>query len=77
MELLKKLATETQKCILFSTHDIDLAIQLCDEMIVMTREKTVQGQPCQLIESGIFEALFEHKNIDFDKEKGKFVFGNR
>ncbi|MEG1026614.1 MAG: ABC transporter ATP-binding protein, partial [Flavobacterium sp.] len=31
-KLLKKLTQETQKCILFSTHDIDLAIQLSDEM---------------------------------------------
>ncbi|RZK06564.1 MAG: ABC transporter ATP-binding protein, partial [Flavobacterium sp.] len=35
-KLLKKLTSETQKCILFSTHDIDLAIQLSNEMIVMT-----------------------------------------
>jgi len=27
-KLLKKLANENHKCILFSTHDIDLAIQL-------------------------------------------------
>ena len=33
-KLLKKLSEATNKCILFSTHDIDLAIQLSDEMIV-------------------------------------------
>ena len=76
LQLLQKLAFETDKCILFSTHDIDLAIQLCDEMIVMTPEKTVQGAPCQLIESGIFNALFDHKSIGFDTEKGKFIFKN-
>jgi iron complex transport system ATP-binding protein len=32
---LQKLTQQTQKCILFST-DIDMAIQLSDEMIVMT-----------------------------------------
>jgi iron complex transport system ATP-binding protein len=77
LQLLLKLAKETQKCILFSTHDIDLAIQLCDEMIIMTPEKTVQGQPCQLIENGIFDTLFDDKSIGFDKEKGKFIFGNK
>jgi iron complex transport system ATP-binding protein len=35
-KLLKKLTKETNKCILFSTHDIDMAIQLSDEMIIMT-----------------------------------------
>ncbi|WP_432671575.1 ABC transporter ATP-binding protein [Flavobacterium sp. SM2513] len=75
LQLLQKLAKETNKCILFSTHDIDLAIQLCDEMIIMTPEKTVQSSPCQLIEKGVFNALFDDKSIGFDKEKGKFVFG--
>ena len=77
LQLLLKLAKETQKCILFSTHDIDLAIQLCDEMIIMTPEKTVQSSLCELIESSIFNQLFDDKNIGFDKEKGKFIFGSR
>lgn len=76
LQLLQKLAKETQKCILFSTHDIDLAIQVCDEMIIMTPEKMVQSSPCELIESGIFNTLFADKNIRFDKNKGKFIFGS-
>lgn len=75
-KLLKKLTTETQKCILFSTHDIDLAIQLSDEMIVMTPENTVQETPCNLIEKGTFSQLFQDENISFDVEKGKFLFKN-
>ncbi len=72
--LLKNLSKETDKCILFSTHDIDLAIQLSDEMIVMTEEILVQDQPCNLISKGIFDTMFKDENIFFDKEKGKFTF---
>jgi len=72
-KLLKKLSKETQKCILFSTHDIDLAIQLSDEMIVMTKGNCVQDQPCNLITSGIFSSLFQDETIVFDAEKGKFL----
>jgi iron complex transport system ATP-binding protein len=72
-KLLQKLAHETEKCILFSTHDIDLAIQLSDEMIVMTEGFCIQDQPCNLIEKGVFNTLFEDENIVFDKEKGKFI----
>lgn len=72
-KLLKKLTVETQKCILFSTHDIDLAIQLSDEMIVMTKEKVLQNQPCNLILDGTFSNLFSSENILFDAEKGKFI----
>ncbi len=73
-KLLKKLTEETNKCILFSTHDIDLAIQLSDEMVVMTKEKTIQDQPCHLIEKGVFNTLFQDENIVFDDQKGKFLF---
>ena len=72
-KLLQKLAHETEKCILFSTHDIDLAIQLSDEMIVMTKEKTIQDQPCNLIEKGVFDTLFKDEHIVFDKIHGKFI----
>ena len=72
-KLLKKLTVETQKCIMFSTHDIDLAIQLSDEMIVMTNEKVIQNQPCNLILDGTFSNLFLSENILFDSEKGKFI----
>ncbi len=72
-KLLKKLTQETQKCILFSTHDIDLAIQLSDEMIIMTPEMVVQDEPCNLISKGSFATLFKDEHIIFDSEKGKFV----
>jgi iron complex transport system ATP-binding protein len=72
-KLLKKLTKETNKCILFSTHDIDLAIQLSDEMILMTEEIVVQDQPCNLISKGVFSTLFKNENIIFDNEKGKFI----
>ena len=75
-KLLKKLSQETNKCILFSTHDIDLAIQLSDEMIVMTQEKVYQDQPCNLISNGVFETLFKDEKISFDGTKGKFVISN-
>jgi iron complex transport system ATP-binding protein len=72
-KLLQKLAHETEKCILFSTHDIDLAIQLSDEMIVMTEGFCIQDQPCNLIEKGVFDTLFKDEHIAFDKTRGKFI----
>ena len=74
--LLKKLAHETRKCILFSTHDIDLAIQLSDSMVIMTAAEVIQDEPCQLIQNGAFDHLFADENISFDIDKGKFIFKN-
>jgi iron complex transport system ATP-binding protein len=73
LKLLKKLTQETGKCILFSTHDIDMAIQLSDEMIIMTPETVVQDEPCNLISKGSFNTIFKDEHIVFDNDKGKFV----
>ncbi|NJM80598.1 MAG: ABC transporter ATP-binding protein, partial [Flavobacterium sp.] len=63
---------ETGKTILYSTHDIDLAIQLCDEMIVLTENKLIKDQPCNLIAQNVFNELFQNESVVFDKTTGKF-----
>ena len=72
LKLLQKLTRTTNKCVLFSSHDIDLAIQVADEMIVFTDTVIVQDEPCKLIENGIFESIFKDESIIFDKLKGSF-----
>lgn len=72
LKLLQKLAKDTGKTILFSSHEIDLAIQLCDTMIVMNAGTVVANQPCKLIQQGVFESLFPKDLISFDKETGSF-----
>lgn len=72
-KLLKKLTQETNKCILFSTHDIDMAIQLSDDMILMTTETVIQDEPCNLISKGSFNTIFTDEHIIFDSQKGKFI----
>ena len=56
-----------------ASHDIDMAIQITDEMIIMTPETVIQDEPCQLISKGSFNTLFKDEHIIFDIEKGKFV----
>lgn len=72
LKLLQQLVKDTNKTILFSSHEIDLAIQLCDSMIVMTNEGIVSDTPCRLIEQGIFETLFPNDLIGFDSSTGSF-----
>ena len=76
LKLLKKLASETNKCVLFSTHDLDLALQLSDQIIVMNSEKTVMDFPENLIKNGTLDSLFKDEAIYFDKEKAKFILKN-
>lgn len=73
LKLLKKLARETQKTILFSTHEIDLAIQLSDQMILMTEKETLMKTPEQLIKEGHFDRLFPKDALFFDASSGRFT----
>jgi len=72
LKLLQKLTKETGKTILFSSHEVDLTIQLCDSMIVMTNNNVVCDTPCNLITNKTFENLFPKDLITFDEKTGSF-----
>ncbi len=72
LKLLQKLTKETNKTILFSSHEIDLAIQLCDKLIVMTKDGIVTDSPKNLIQQGAFNSLFPKDLIIFDEVTGSF-----
>ncbi|WAC03182.1 ABC transporter ATP-binding protein [Lacinutrix neustonica] len=76
LKLLQKLAKETNKTILFSSHEIDLAIQLCDRLIVMTNDFVVSDTPNNLIKQGAFDNLFPKDLIVFDENSEPFVLRN-
>lgn len=72
MTLLRQLATEQQKTILLSTHDLDLAVQMGDRLWLLSRTSPfVNGVPEDLILSGRFGSFFEKENIRFDISTGK------
>lgn len=72
LKLLKQLSKTTAKTILFSTHEIDMALQLCDQIIVMNNGNAVIDSPKNLIHNGHIEALFPKELIRFDKTTGRF-----
>lgn len=76
LKLLKRLTSEKGKTVLFSTHEIDLGIQLADVMIVMDKKATYVDEPCKLIDAGRFNALFPEDSIQFDAKSGRFTIRN-
>ncbi|RKS53295.1 iron complex transport system ATP-binding protein [Gillisia mitskevichiae] len=72
LKLLKKLTQETNKSILFATHEINLALQLCDKIIIMEKDKVTAGSPKELIEKNAFSNIFPSDLIYFDKESISF-----
>ncbi len=72
LKLLKQIAHNTRKTILFTTHEIELAIQLCDKMLVMDGVHNAFDEPCKLIEKKKFDTLFPSDLISFDSTVGAF-----
>ncbi len=73
LKLLQNVAHKHHKCVLFSTHDIQKAILICDEIIVITKDNVTQDSPKNLIERGVFDQLFEDENIVFDVKTNDFL----
>jgi iron complex transport system ATP-binding protein len=72
IKLLQGLAHTHNKTIVFTTHEIDLAIQLCDKILLLDGDTNPFGNPCELIEAGYFERMFPKEMIRFDAKSGAF-----
>ena len=73
MRLLRKLARETNRAILLSTHDLDLALRSGDRIWLLPKGGTMQtGAPEDLVLNGAFENAFASEGVDFDRDEGAF-----
>ncbi len=72
MYMLKKLAEDTNKTILISTHDLDLAFQVSGRLWLATKAGITTGSPEDLILNGEIERTFATENFHFEKATGKF-----
>ncbi|NAS11693.1 ABC transporter ATP-binding protein [Poritiphilus flavus] len=72
LKLLQRIAHEHGKTILFTTHEIELAIQLCDKLLVLDNEQNAFGTPSELIARHSFEKLFPEDTLVFDPRTASF-----
>lgn len=72
LKLLRFIAHKTEKTIVFTSHEIDMAIQLCDKMLILNGLKNAFDQPCKLIENNAFQGLFPSDTVTFDNATGTF-----
>ncbi len=73
MLLLHKLAHKTDKAILLSTHELDIALQAADRIWLISSEKGVEcGVPEDLVFNGNFNRAFESKSYVFNAANGNF-----
>ena len=67
--LLQKLAHKQNKCILFSTHELDIALTLCDSIALIDHPHLHYLPTRQMINSGHIERLFHNETITFDPKE--------
>lgn len=72
LKLLKQLSVQTEKAVIFATHEINLALQLCDKIILMKPDEVIQDIPEDLIAKKAFHNLFPADLIIFDEALQSF-----
>lgn len=64
--LLQRLAHECNKCIIFSTHELDIALSLADN-IALVESPALRYMPTEeMVLSGLIERLFDSRHVTFD-----------
>ena len=69
MSTLRTLARKTNKAILVSTHELDLALQMADLLWLADDKKLLTGIPEDLVLNGSLDRIFQFKG--FDLKTGK------
>lgn len=64
--LLRRLAHDEGKCILFSTHDLDVALTLCDTVALIDTPQLHLLPADEMVSSGYLERLFSGRSAQFD-----------
>ena len=73
LHLLHRLSREMHKTIFLSTHDLELALQIADQLWLMARGRGVTvGTPEDLALDGTLDTFFQRKGVAFEKQTGLY-----
>lgn len=75
LRLLVRLSHEEGKTILFSTHDVELALQFADQLWLLNPDAVVAGTPNALAANGTLKSFFAKDDLQFDAETMRFTYG--
>ncbi|MEY8725325.1 ATP-binding cassette domain-containing protein [Bacteroides xylanisolvens] len=73
--LLARLAHEENKCILFSTHELDIALSLADAIALIDPPQLSYMPTEEMRRSGCIERLFRNNCVTFDATTGFIKVG--
>jgi iron complex transport system ATP-binding protein len=71
--LLHRLTREKRKTIIFSTHDLNIAMQGADKLWMISGDRICEGMPEDMALNGLLNVIFEGSNLHFDDSNGEFL----
>jgi iron complex transport system ATP-binding protein len=74
LHLLHTLSQKSEKTIIFSTHDFNMAISQSDKIWLILEDQLIEGAPEDLMIDGAFNHIFDSSPVMFDSENGTFSF---
>ncbi|HMC97071.1 MAG TPA: ABC transporter ATP-binding protein [Flavobacteriales bacterium] len=72
LRLLRDIAHDLHKAVVFSTHDVQTAFDLCDRFIVLHDGGAWTGSPAEALTSGIMDRVFADQHLRFDPASASF-----
>jgi iron complex transport system ATP-binding protein len=74
IHLLHELSRERGKTVIFSTHDLNVAMSESDKIWLILDDLFFEGAPEDLILEGAFDKLFSNSLVKFNNKDGNFTF---
>ncbi len=78
LQLMHRLCKEEDKTVMLSTHDLELALQIADNLWLLLDDGSLNiGSPRELADSGVLTHFIEREGITFDRQQLAVVVNNK
>jgi iron complex transport system ATP-binding protein len=76
IHLMHELTRTRDKTIVFSTHDLSVAVSQADKIWLLKEQGLLEGAPEDLVLEGSFKTLFDESKVLFNSSDGTFMIRN-
>jgi iron complex transport system ATP-binding protein len=76
IQLMHELTRSRDKTVIFSTHDLTMAVSQADKIWLLKEQGLIEGAPEDLMLEGSFKTLFDDKKVQFNSNDGSFTIRN-
>jgi iron complex transport system ATP-binding protein len=74
LHLMHLLSQKNGKTIIFSTHDLNVALSQADKIWLIVNDNILEGAPEDLMLQGAFDHLFDSSSVEYNSEHGTYSF---